>query len=200
MRCATRRKSAGATANPCPEVLGLDHIPQPKTHVKAAIRQACDAARYQRIGSTLAPQRHIGTRGFIQLLASGIDVAELPAALQSARIICEIFWGAPSSPRKAGRAIGSWVRPTPVTSTRNCAKAGNTGVAAMAASEVRREASGKAAWIEDSWDWCSVFMRSQYVPEDRRCSGYALGCYTYFSTSDRIAAVSICITEVDTGT
>ena len=44
-----------------------------------------------------------------------------------------IFCGAASSPRNGTSAIGSWVRPTPDTSTRNCAHAADKGADANAA-------------------------------------------------------------------
>ncbi len=44
-----------------------------------------------------------------------------------------IFWGAAASPRNGAMAIGSYRRPTPVTSTRNWASAGKQDDAANAA-------------------------------------------------------------------
>src|SRR5574344_1423971 len=54
-------------------------------------------------------------------------------------MICDIFCGAEPSPRNAGRAMGSWRRPTPEISTRNCASAGTAGAAASKANTLRRE-------------------------------------------------------------
>ena len=56
-----------------------------------------------------------------------------------------IFWGDWASPRNGAMATGSWVSPTPVTSTRNCARAGKAGVEINAAIRRRRKGCGNAA-------------------------------------------------------
>ena len=64
------------------KVSTLDHIPQAKTHIPAAISQAGDAAGRQRIGALLLPHCHIGARSLIQCDTRSIDATELATALQ----------------------------------------------------------------------------------------------------------------------
>src|SRR2546427_742761 len=87
-------------------------------------------------------------------------------------MMAEIFWGACPSPLNAAMAMGNWVRPTPVTSTRNWASAGIAGVEARAASRVRREVRGTAASEEGERSRSIVIGIHQYLREDPgTCTG-----------------------------
>ena len=63
------------------QVLGLDHVPEAKTHIKTPIGQPCHAAREQRIRPALTQGREVRARGFIQGLACS-QGAKQPTALQ----------------------------------------------------------------------------------------------------------------------
>ena len=90
---------------------------------EAAFKQAMidKLTHCERIGALL---RQGATSG--RLLSSSAAPVALtaqnrPLRSRSAWTMAAIFRGACSSPRKGAIAIGSWVSPTPVTSTRNCA-------------------------------------------------------------------------------
>ncbi len=74
-----------------------------------------------------------------------------PLRSRSACTMAEIFCGAPASPRNGAMAVGNWVRPTPVISTRNCAKAGKEAAEArghdgVAARGVRQGRGERMGW------------------------------------------------------
>src|SRR5665647_1099960 len=65
-----------------------------------------------------------------------------PLRSRSAWTIAAIFWGACASPRNGAMAIGICVRPTPVTSTRNWAQAGNAATPNRPTRRRRRHSAG----------------------------------------------------------
>ena len=64
------------------EILGVDHVPQAESHVKAAIRHAGDAAGGKRFRRAFTPDGQIGPRGLVELRSGAIHTHKNPAALQ----------------------------------------------------------------------------------------------------------------------